>query len=149
MTKTKRKNRQENTLSAKRPRLRNLRVLFPVAVAAVLLTLPGCGSSTPPESDAAAKKEETPRGWIAKKAGATPGYVLFSPLLSGTTYLIDEDGKVVHTWESEYATGQWVYGSDRYNAPGRNWSYDIAFNRVVNLPPFTPMAVTTEDIISW
>ena len=29
---------------------------------------------------------------------SSPGYVLFSPLLSGTTYLVDTSGRVVHTW---------------------------------------------------
>ena len=33
------------------------------------------------------------------------GYVLVSPLLSGTTYLIDRSGLVVHTWESDFAPG--------------------------------------------
>jgi hypothetical protein len=74
------------------------------------MTLSGCGSSTSTESgpggDVAA---EAPRGLRVKQAGVTPGYVLFAPLLSGTTYLIDEDGQVVHTWESEYSPSGAVY----------------------------------------
>jgi hypothetical protein len=31
---------------------------------------------------------------------ASPGYVLFSPVLSYTTFLIDRAERVVHTWES-------------------------------------------------
>ena len=31
------------------------------------------------------------------------GYVLYSPLSSGTTYLLDTEGRPVHTWESDYA----------------------------------------------
>ena len=31
----------------------------------------------------------------------TPGYVLFEPSTSTYTYLIDKDGNVVHTWESD------------------------------------------------
>lgn len=58
-------------------------------------------------------------------------------------------GSFVNTWESKYATGKWKYGSDRYKAPGRRWSYDTAFNTVANLPPFTPMAVSAEDVVSW
>lgn len=59
------------------------------------------------------------------------------------------NGSFVCTWSSSYATGKWKYGSDRYQAPVRNWSYDPMFNRVANLPPFTPMAVTARDVVSW
>lgn len=58
-------------------------------------------------------------------------------------------GSFVNTWESKYATGTWRYGGDRYTAPGRIWNYDEAFNRVANLPPFTPMAVTAVDVVMW
>ena len=58
-------------------------------------------------------------------------------------------GSLVNTWQSAYATGPWKYGGDRYQAPARNWSYETAFNDVANLPPFTPMAVTARDVVSW
>jgi hypothetical protein len=46
----------------------------------------------------------------AHESGAeAPGYVLFSPLLSGATYLIDKEGRVVHTWESGFAPGASAY----------------------------------------
>ena len=34
---------------------------------------------------------------------------MFAPLLSDVTYLIDEDGQVVHTWKSDYAPSGSVY----------------------------------------
>lgn len=58
-------------------------------------------------------------------------------------------GSFVNTWRSAYATGNWVYGGDRYTAPNRNWSYETLFNSVANLPPFTPMAVSARDVVSW
>lgn len=58
-------------------------------------------------------------------------------------------GSFVNTWESKFATGTWSYGGDRYKAPKRIWVYDEAFNRVANLPPFTPMAVTANDVVMW
>jgi len=58
-------------------------------------------------------------------------------------------GSFVKPWFSQYATQPWVYGGDRYQAPNRDWSYDTAFNNIANLPPFTPMAVTADDIVSW
>ncbi|MGE0323878.1 MAG: aryl-sulfate sulfotransferase [Polyangiaceae bacterium] len=42
-------------------------------------------------------------------AGAQPGYTLFSPIGSPTTYLIDLDGRVVHSWEHSRPPGQVVY----------------------------------------
>ncbi|MCP3915555.1 MAG: hypothetical protein GY711_08375 [bacterium] len=58
-------------------------------------------------------------------------------------------GAFVNAWESAHATGDWVYGGDRYRAPRRLWAYDTDFNSVGNLPPFTPMAVSARDIVSW
>lgn len=37
------------------------------------------------------------------------GYILFAPISSTTTYLIDACGKQVHTWNSNYKPGQAVY----------------------------------------
>jgi hypothetical protein len=43
------------------------------------------------------------------------GYILYSPLLSTTTYLIDQNKNVVHTWESEFPPGVSVYLLDNGN----------------------------------
>ncbi len=56
-----------------------------------------------------------PRGIISKSSEATPGYVFFCPLLSTTTYLINLDGEVVHTWESQYGPSGFVYLKDNGN----------------------------------
>jgi hypothetical protein len=58
-------------------------------------------------------------------------------------------GSLVNLWCSQHATGNWVYGGKYYTAPNRIWSYDTAFNSVANLPPFTPLAVTTVDVVVW
>lgn len=58
-------------------------------------------------------------------------------------------GSFVNAWRSKYATGNWAIGGKYYQAPNRNWNYDTAFNTVANLPPFTPMAVTTVDVCAW
>ena len=57
-------------------------------------------AGSPPAEDAEAP---VPRGLQLSEAGTAPGYVLYSPLSSGTTYLLDTDAQVVHTWESEYS----------------------------------------------
>jgi hypothetical protein len=37
------------------------------------------------------------------------GYTLFAPLVSNKTYLIDNDGNLVHSWQSSYLPGQSAY----------------------------------------
>lgn len=58
-------------------------------------------------------------------------------------------GSFVNTWNSEFANAPWVIGTKYYHAPNRNWTYDLTFNTVANLPPFTPMAVTAIDVAAW
>ena len=58
-------------------------------------------------------------------------------------------GSFVNAWDSQFATGGWQYGGDRYKAPRRNWMYDPFFNDVANLPPFTPSIVLGESIVAW
>ncbi len=41
--------------------------------------------------------------------GSAPGYILFAPLLSTTTYLIDKLRRVVHAWESAHPPGCTVF----------------------------------------
>lgn len=48
-------------------------------------------------------------GLIAKDSLAFEGYTLFTPISNTTTYLIDNDGLLVHSWESGYRPGQSVY----------------------------------------
>ncbi|MEC8511319.1 MAG: hypothetical protein VX015_04170 [Planctomycetota bacterium] len=58
-------------------------------------------------------------------------------------------GSFVNIYDSQHATGDWRYGSDRYTAPIRNWQYDESFNSLGGLPPFTPMAVSAAQVVSW
>jgi len=48
-------------------------------------------------------------GLMLNTAKACPGYTLFAPKHNTTIYLIDNDGRVVHRWKSEYEPGQSVY----------------------------------------
>ncbi|MGH9335684.1 MAG: aryl-sulfate sulfotransferase, partial [Vicinamibacteria bacterium] len=73
-----------------------------LVILCLTLTL-GCGGALEESDDAASKDVERPGGLTVSKPGAAAGYVLYAPLLSDTTYLIDADGLVVHTWTSRYA----------------------------------------------
>ena len=53
-------------------------------------------------------KPEEPRGLRLKEKGAFDGLTLIQPLRSKEIHLVDLDGKVVHTWRSEYSPGAWV-----------------------------------------
>jgi len=83
---------------------------------------PAATQSTPAEEESEPKPPprnfarlgET-RGLLEKTPAATPGYVLFTPLKSATTYLINLDGQVVHTWESDFGPSGWVYLQDNGN----------------------------------
>jgi hypothetical protein len=49
------------------------------------------------------------RGLTVKTERVADGYLLFTPLVSDTTYLLDNDGQAVHTWKSTYSPGSAVY----------------------------------------
>lgn len=84
-------------------------------LSAFVITLFSCKNETPPKEDQAAievrqwKPEDLraiagnrlERGLIKKTDQATPGYTLFSPYNGTVTYLIDNDGNIVHSWNGE------------------------------------------------
>jgi len=51
-------------------------------------------------------------------------------------------GSMVVLWESEQATGKWVYGMPYYTAPTRAWEFDQDLLEPANLPPGTPQVST-------
>lgn len=53
----------------------------------------------PPDA-APGDKTESPRGLLVNEPGAFDGFTLFAPLRSKTTFLVDMQGEVVHTWEN-------------------------------------------------
>ncbi len=91
----------------------------------------GCGGAAPvddaaekaaevaPEADKEAKAPpawmlaavEQPRGLVRNEPGAASGYTLFSPFSSDKTYLVDLEGRVVHTWTHE-KSGDALYLQD-------------------------------------
>lgn len=57
----------------------------------------------------AGDQSEPTVGVILKEEGVAPGYVLYTPLNANETYLIDNDGRVVHEWVDDLPAGNSVY----------------------------------------
>lgn len=69
---------------------------MPMLLTSLLLASLALQDADPPAS-------EVPRGLRKAEPGASPGYVLFAPIRSRTTFLVDGRGDAVHTWESQDA----------------------------------------------
>lgn len=57
----------------------------------------------------AVAQDDKPVGLILNESGAFQGYNLFSPLDAGNTYLMDNEGRLLHSWESEYRPANQPY----------------------------------------
>ncbi len=79
-------------------------ILRAVVGTPLLCSLIACLSACGPGSDDAGEV----RGLVLHEPEAFEGYTLFSPLLSTSTYLVDMQGRVVHTWESDLPPGNSV-----------------------------------------
>ena len=53
-----------------------------------------------------------PRGLTKTTEGLTPGYVLFRPANSASTYLVNREGKVVHEWKGNYEVNSFYLNDD-------------------------------------
>ncbi len=73
------------------------------------------GKAAPPVGTPYKSTDPEARGLVYNSGQAAPGYILFSPLLSDTTYLVDVDGLVVHQWKSDFAPGAGLYLLDNGN----------------------------------
>ena len=48
------------------------------------------------------------------------------------------NGSIVVLFYSQYATNSWQPTGNYYNAPTRNWAFDLNFRTASKLPPLTP-----------
>lgn len=60
-------------------------------------------------ADEPAKPAAPKQGVLVHDARAQDGYTLIFPMSSPRTYLVDMQGRVVHTWTSKYGPGQETY----------------------------------------
>ena len=88
-----------------------------ICIVAALFAIASCKQESTPEQPPNRNLPGLgiPRGLMTNSTEATPGYVLFNPLLSDTTYLINLDGMVVKTWSSDYGPSGWFYLKENGN----------------------------------
>ena len=55
------------------------------------------------------ESQERPTGVIVNDEGAFEGYTLLAPIDSTMTYLIDNEGRVINTWKSDYRPAHSAY----------------------------------------
>lgn len=55
------------------------------------------------------------RGLRVNETGASPGYILFGPLYSSSTYLMNNEGQIVHIWQHNHAPTGLGYLRDNGN----------------------------------
>ena len=73
-----------------------------IAVAALSATLIACSANAPsPTPTSSPTSIARTTGLIVNAPEAFDGYTLFTPLKSGVVYLIDNEGRAVHTWTME------------------------------------------------
>lgn len=73
-------------------------------------------------------------GLIFNNENSSEGYTLFSPMTNTTTYLIDNQGLKVNSWESQYTSGQAAYLTE-----------DGYLYRTINLVPNNVFELNTQD----
>jgi hypothetical protein len=87
--------------------------MFPLARAAVTLTillmLMALTQSFGDEPSQQPVPKTKQLGVVLNEPGAFQGYTLVFPRQSKKTYLIDMQGRIVHSWESKYVPGQEAY----------------------------------------
>ena len=90
--------RDPQTPSANHPAIGARSRWFLVAAAGLLVA--GAGSHA---------QEADTLGVLVHEPGADPGYTLIDSLNGGGTYLIDNDGRIINDWSSEFLPGNMAY----------------------------------------
>jgi hypothetical protein len=86
-----------------------LRAMKPPRTLSALLALPFVTTLSLAQSEAPRPPGTPARGLLLSEPGAFAGFTLFSPLRSGTTFLVDMKGEVVHRWDVGTAPGNMAY----------------------------------------
>lgn len=79
------------------------------SLALILASFLSLSAPTQERGNRAAPAPSQTGGLLLNASGAFEGLNLYAPLSSGTTYLMDNEGRYVHSWESEYRPGNQAY----------------------------------------
>jgi hypothetical protein len=116
-----------------------------------------------------------PRGLRTSRQDNLPGYVMFNPMISDTTYLVNREGQVVHVWKNQHAPsseylledGHLLRGArlpdvPRFSGGGQGgriekvnfegevvWSFDLADKTNLLHHDFAPMPNGNILAIAW
>jgi len=82
----------------------------------------------------------------ANYSGGVENFIRLLENWSGTT--LTYNGSIVVMFPSQYATNKWQQTGVYYNAPTRNWAFDLNFQTMNGLPPLTPK-VTKKIPQTW
>ncbi len=85
-------------------------IRIPAAFLAPLLLSPWASAQAQPDDKKPDEKKEVEevRGLLRNAPGACDGLTIIQPLRSKDVHLVDMDGKVVHTWHTDYPPGAWL-----------------------------------------
>lgn len=78
-------------------------------------------------------------------SGGVENYFRFHERWSGVPF--NFAGSIINLWDSDVATANWQYGSPIYEAPIRNWDWDIIYGGLAG-PPGMPRAYFI-DRLEW
>jgi hypothetical protein len=132
-------------------------------------------SSVRAQGDRESPPDMSEKGLVVHKAGVSPGYVLYSPLTDTSTYLLDNEGEVVHTWSSAFGPsgvylmddgsllrcgrlldppffhGGGIYGRLERIAPDGEvtWTYDLATDQRMIHHDVEPLPNGNVLFIAW
>ena len=82
----------------------------------------------------------------ANYSGGVENFIRLLENWSGTT--LTYNGSIVVMFPRQYATNKWQQTGVYYNAPTRNWAFDLNFQTMNGLPPLTPK-VTKKIPQTW
>lgn len=85
--------------------------------------------------------KDSNRSGSDKYSGGVENYPRFLEKWSGKT--LTYNGSMVVLFDSQYATNGWKYGGSIYEAPERQWAFDVNFMEPTKLPPGTPRLSAT------
>jgi hypothetical protein len=71
--------------------------------------LPGKQAESASDAAQHARPSQDKPGILVNDSRAFPGYTLLAPLAHRTTYLLDMEGRIVHTWQSDCGPGLSAY----------------------------------------